>query len=909
MSLREGAELGPYEILSPLGAGGMGEVYKARDRRLDRTVAIKVLPEHVAADTDLRLRFEREARVISSLSHPHICTLFDIGQQDDVDFLVMEYLEGETLAERLGKGPLPADQVLRYATEIAGALHKAHRQGLVHRDLKPGNVMLTQAGTKLLDFGLAKRQAPTGEPGGFSAQTTQSECLTAEGTILGTLQYMAPEQLEGREADQRTDIFAFGALVHEMATGERAFKGPSRATLIGAILKDDPPAISSLQPLTPPALDHVIATCLEKEPDDRWQSAADLGHELAWISESSRGQDGFSVPSSASTARSSHTRKVAMAAILAVAAALVSAVTVWNLKPRAPQPLARFAIPLPFAEPLQISGANPDVTFSPDGRHIVYMTGVLDREGQISVRAVDSLETRVLRSGHALYGPFVSADNAWVAFREDYDLRKISILGGPPVTICGLGGNLRGASWGADDTIIFATREAGTGLFRVSAGGGEPKPLTTPDLTKGEIGHHWPEILPGGKAVLFAVVKGSGSENHQIAVLSLETGEQRLLVSGGSNPHYASNGYLVYGVQGTLRAVPFDLHELEVTGDPVPVLDSVGTKASGAANFGLSSSGSLVFVPGTAKASPRESTVVWVNRNGEELAPVVGHMLDDPRHPRLSPDARRLALAAGPYGARRIWVYDLEGHPGKTLTLEGSSLHPIWNPDGTHIAFASTKNGASSLFSIRADGSQIDPAPLLTSPTARVAGGISARVPADWSPDGGELIFSEQRPETGGDVFALPIDGDREPRVLLGSSSWERGARLSPDGRWLAFESNVTDRAEIWVMPYPGPGAPTRISARGGTEPVWSRDGRELFYLDGDTMMAVTVQREPELRFEEPEELFDKPYFHNPRPSYDVSPDGRFIMFKREPAGEHPETAGSMVVILNWFNELEKRGL
>ena len=899
MTLREGAELGPYEILSPLGAGGMGEVYKARDTRLDRTVAIKVLPAHVAGDPDLRQRFEREARVISSLSHPHICTLFDIGQQGGIDFLVMEYLEGKTMAQRLGEGPLPVDQVLRYATEIAGALDRAHRQGLVHRDLKPGNVMLTRAGAKLLDFGLAKLKAPTTGPAGLAEQTTQSAYLTAEGTILGTLQYMAPEQLEGGEADERTDIFAFGALVHEMATGKRAFEGQSQATLIGSILKDEPPAISSMQPLTPPALDHIVATCLEKEPDDRWQSAADLGRELAWISESNRRQDGSPVAGSASSATRSRTTSTAAAVILGVVAALMGAVTTWTLKPRDPQPIARFVIRPPATEPLQISGANPDVTVSPDGRHVVYISGVLDKEGQISVRAMDRLEAKVLRSGYDLYGPFVSADSAWVGFRENLELRKISILGGPPVTICSLGGLLRGASWGPDDTIIFATSQNGTGLFRVAAGGGEPEPLTTPDPAQAQIGHRWPKILPGGKAVLFAVVRGRGAENHQIAVLSLETGEQTILVSGGSNPHYAPTGHLVYGVEGTLRAVPFDLEALAVTGDPVPVLDSVATKASGAASFAFSSAGSLVYVPGTATVSPRASTVVWVSRNGTELAPVLGQALDDPRYPRLSPDGRRLALAAGPIDEERIWVYDLEGHPGKPLTLEGENVHPVWNPDGTRIAFASTRDGTSSLFSIPADGSKLDPEPLLTSPTDRV--------PTDWSPDGGELIFSEQRPETAGDVFALPIDGDREPRVVLGASSRERGARLSPDGRSLAFESNVTGRDEIWVAPYPGPGAPIRISPHGGTEPVWSRDGRELYYLDGDTMMAVAVQRDPELRFEAPEELFNEPYFHYDRPSYDVAPDRRFIMIQRDAAGEHPETASSMVVVLNWFNDLEER--
>ena len=507
MPLEAGTQLGPYEVLSPIGAGGMGEVYKATDTRLDRTVAIKVLREHVASDPDLKQRFEREAKTISSLNHPHICTLYDVGEHAGTDFLVMEYLEGETLAARLTKGPLPTAQVLRYATEIADALDKAHRQGITHRDLKPGNIMLTTAGAKLLDFGLAKlRQPGTAGADGFSVAATQSEPLTGRGTILGTLQYMAPEQVEGKNADHRTDIFAFGALLYEMATGQRAFSGDSQASLIGAILKDDPPPMSTAQPVTPTRLDEIVQTCLAKDPDDRWQSAGDIGRQVTGIIASGALAGGLPTSHRSNLRVALPWTLAALAMGAAVASVLVSNAT------RSPEPLVRrFAIPPPASETAAVSSGLSDITISPDGGRVVY-TASGDNPFELYVRPLDELvATRLEGPDGRVLGPFISPDNAWVGFyrNDDNTLNKVSILGGPPTLISELGTIMHGASWGADGTIFFGTISS-SGLWRVSSDGGQPDPVTTLDASGGHVNHAWPHILPGGRAVLFTILTEGG---------------------------------------------------------------------------------------------------------------------------------------------------------------------------------------------------------------------------------------------------------------------------------------------------------------------------------------------------------------------------------------------------------------
>ncbi len=575
MSVNPGTRFGPYEILSPAGAGGMGEVYKARDTRLERIVAIKVLPTHLADRSELRERFEREAKTIASLNHPHICTLFDIGRQDGTDYLVMEYLEGETLAHRLQKGPLPLEQTLQYAIEMSDALDKAHRKGITHRDLKPGNIMLTKTGTKLLDFGLAKLKQ---EAAPVDAQMTElptvSEPLTAHGAIVGTLQYMAPEQLEGKEVDARTDIFAFGAVVYEMATGKKAFEGKSQASLIAKILETDPLPMMSLQPVTPPALERTVKRCMAKEPDDRWQTARDLEVQLKWIAEGGS-QTGVAPLETAKGSRAARRRSQILAAGALLAGAAVAGFAVWILKP-SPTPaskvVTRFNIMPPPGQTFVNQGSEgvmgSTVAISPDGTNIAYLAAHSSSSVQLYLRPIDSLEARPIPDTGGGNAPFFSPDGKWLAFFTRGVLMKVPLNGGAAVTLGTTQGN-GGINWTSQGTILFGGSFAA--LQQIPESGGSPQPLL--QLDKGEAGNESPVLLPGGKEVLFVSNVGSGTGGAKISVRSLVSGERHdLIPGGGSMPRYVPSGYLVYVQGGNLMAAPFDLRRLAVTGPPVSMV-------------------------------------------------------------------------------------------------------------------------------------------------------------------------------------------------------------------------------------------------------------------------------------------------------------------------------------------------
>ena len=666
MPLEAGTQLGPYEILSPLGAGGMGEVYKARDTRLDRTVAIKVLLAHVADDPDLRQRFEREAKTISILNHPHICTLHDIGQQDGVDYLVMEYLEGETLAARLTKGPLPTDQVLRYATEIADALDKAHRKGITHRDLKPGNIMITKAGTKLLDFGLAKLRDPKTAGLSVSQRPTQSASLTGEGKILGTLQYMAPEQLEGKEADHRTDIFAFGAVLYEMATGRKAFEGDSQASLIGAILKDEPAPMSTLQPMTPPALDRLVKTCLAKDPEERWQSARDLQRELKWIADAGS-QVGVLTQAAAMPQRGGWRRTMPWVAVV-VLAATVGGMAVWNLKPSEPRPNSRLSHLQPNDESFTRT-AHPLVAVAPDGSAIVYVAN-----NQLFLRPLNALEARPIRgTDGSPTSPCFSPDGQSVGYWDagDEQLKKIDISGGTPVVLDSAT-NLRGASWEPDGTILYAK---GDGVWTVSAEGGQPE-LVIP-VEQGLA--HGPQMLPDGHTVLFTLLSaqtGVSWEGAEIVVHDLESGSREVLLTG-EDGRYVPTGHLVYAVDTTLFAVPFDAARRQVTGGPVPIVERVRWEVwvagnTATANYGFTRDGTLVYVHGPEErfaTVPRD--LVVVDREGV-ARPVTDERRDYWR-PTISPDGTGVAVEVFDGEARHIWIVNLEAGVSTQLTFEGEN--------------------------------------------------------------------------------------------------------------------------------------------------------------------------------------------------------------------------------------------
>jgi predicted Ser/Thr protein kinase len=648
--LSTGSKLGAYEVAAQIGAGGMGEVYRARDTRLNRDVAIKVLPAHLADKPELRERFEREARTIASLNHPHICTLYDIGHQDGTDFLVMEYLEGETLAARLQKGPLPLDQVLQYAIEIADALDKAHRKGVTHRDLKPGNIMLTKSGTKLLDFGLAKLRQDVTPTTPLSQLPTLNDAITAQGTILGTLQYMAPEQVEGKEADARTDIFAFGAVVYEMATGKKAFEGKTSASVMAKILETDPPPMSSLQPMTPPALDRVVKKCLAKELEKRWQDASDLCDELKWIAEG--GSQVTLAPTAAVKGVSALGRRGILLSLgVALLAVAVAGGVVWYLKPApSPRAVSRFTITLPPGQQLAGLENGPAVALFPDGTHLAYVARQGGRQ-QLYLRSMDSLEAVSVSGTEGASAPFFSPDGQWLGFFAGGKLRKVSVSGGATVTVVDAAFPL-GASWGSQGTIAFSPSNA-SALQQVSDAGGAAQPLTR--LGKGVANQRWPVFLPGGKAVLFAAGPAGGVFiNTLIAAQPVGAGEQRSLLQGGTQPGYASSGHLVYAQGGNLMAVPFDPQRLTVTGAAVPVVEGVlQSPIGGAAQYSISATGSLVYVPGGIQSQSAQSRLVWVSRNGVEqplAAPARAYL-----NPRLSHDGRRVAVAIAEQESQ-VWL-------------------------------------------------------------------------------------------------------------------------------------------------------------------------------------------------------------------------------------------------------------
>ena len=847
----------------------MGEVYKAHDTRLDRTVAIKVLPEELSDNAELRERFEREARAISSLNHPHICTLYDVGREDGVDFLVMEYLEGETLAERLQRGALRLDEALRYAIQIADALDNAHRHGVVHRDLKPGNIMLTEAGAILLDFGLARLRRGYGGQAPLSSISTRVKPLTEKGAILGTFQYMAPEQLEGLEADTRTDIFAFGAVVYEMLTGKRAFEGESQASLIAAILEREPTPLSSLQPMTPPALERTIRKALAKEPDRRWQDAGDVGSELQWISEGG----GLAVLREAS-----HSRQIMPLAIAAILGVLVSGLAIWSMmRPGAP-PVTRSTLLLPD-EVTVLQRASSPVALSPDGTRVVYATA---GEG-LYLRALDDLEARPISGTEGGHTPFFSPDGQWIGFFTNEALKKVAVSGGAPLTLSTISTDSRGATWGPDGTIVFGTQGP---LFEISAGGGTPRELTGIDEERHESAHRWPQFLPKGTGLVFTIRTRDG---WGIAALSRDTQEVYRLdqLGQGVASGFVSSGHLVYAQSDGLLAVPFDPKALTLEGDPISVVENVQTAGIGVPHVALSENGSLVYVPG----SPSQRRLVWAARDGAST--LVSDGWGSIRHPRLSPDGSRVVVDAVVSSGSDLWVYDLERDTRTRLTVDGS--YPEWYPDGTRITFRGGAGSRSDLFWQSSDGSG-EAEPLLERGSSVYTGA--------WSPDGATLVFEEFKSGVR-NLWLLPRDGDPSP--LLETPFFEGAPRFSPDGRWLAYQSDASGRNEIYVQPFPGPGQRELLSSDGGTEPMWSPDGRELFYRQRNQMMVVPIEIEPTFRAGKAQPLFDAgrfppgaDFFTN----YDVSPDGqRFLMIE----GEGDSGPARLQLVLNWAEELKRR--
>ena len=881
MSLTAGSRLGHYEILARIGSGGMGEVYEARDPRLKRTVAIKVLLDDLSNLPEARARFEREAQAIAGLNHPHIATLHDIGRHERTDFLVMELLEGETLAERLTRGPLPVGSALQYATEIAAGLDQAHRRAIVHRDLKPANIMLTKDGVKLLDFGLAKLRS-SAELEGAAIEVTQSRA-TSPGTILGTVQYMAPEQLEGKEADTRSDIFAFGAVLHEMITGKPAFAGTSRASVIGAILRDTPPPISTVQPIAPPALDRVIALCLEKNPDDRWQSARDLWRELKWIA-------GHDAPSDVRGTAVGTGRAIgwSAASALIVGVALIAGAIAWMLKPNAVvarPPLIRLTLTLPPGDIIG-NAQQPSIAISPRGDTIVYV-GQHDNSIQLFVRALASAESRLLAGTSGAAVPFFSPDGEWIAFFADGKLKKMRLTGTAPQEVCDAGDGFGGA-WGADDSIYFVPFNT-SGVWRVPATGGQASPVTKVDRANGEVSHRWPQILPGGKALLFTVWTGPGADERHLNLQMLATGERRVLIQGASSGLYVASGHLIYTREDALMAAPFDIATMQLSGQPVAleehVLDDEG------AHFSVSDTGTFTYRRASARRFDRR--LVWIDQKGvvDPLPSPIRPYTD----PMISPDGRYVAFTnIGP--VETIWIDDLSRHSQTSLTstTAGSSQAPLWTPDSTRIVYRGSRFGFRNLYWIAADGGGSE---------ERLT--VSENMQTPTSVAKNSVAFNEWAPGSGSDVWVFSLDV-RKSTSLLKTSMSEGTPRFSPDGHWLAYTSNESGLREVYVRPYPGPGGRLLISSGGGNEPVWSHTGRELFYRHGHQMMSVAIATTPVLTAASPRMLFEGNYLPSDTggAGYDVAQDGRFLMVEPiEP--ERPATA--IDVVINWFDDLRHR--
>jgi Tol biopolymer transport system component len=842
----------------------MGEVWKGRDTRLERDVAVKILPPGFASNEQFRARFDREAKTISSLSHPNICTLFDVGHEDEVHFLVMELIDGEALADRLEKGGLPLDQVLKYGAQIADALDRAHKQGIVHRDLKPGNVMLTRSGAKLLDFGLAhiSDAAPVK---GLTEMPTEARPLTTEGTVLGTFQYMAPEQLEGVEADPRTDIFALGALLYEMATGQRAFGGDTKASLIAAIVSSQPEPISSVTHVTPPALDHIVRKCLEKDPDDRWQSAHDVASELRWIGEAgSQAGVAHSV-----TVRRKAREKLAwgLAGVLAVACALLAFAHV----ARAPQPLRTFRSTIAAPEGTALVPFDEfGLALSPDGRRLAFVAADEDGKKRIWLRDLSSMVATPIAETDGAWYPFWSPDGQHLGFFADGELRTIDLRGGAPRRLADAPTG-RGGSWGRDDVILYAPSITSP-IHMVSADGGDSKAVTNYDSEK-HTTHRWPAFLPDGRHFLFLVrLRQAGRrEVGQLRLGSIDEEGDRVLIEDSTNAAYVEPGYLIYGRGANLYAVRFDADALEPSGDPVPIAPEKLSywEAKNFVPFAASDDGTLVYLPEFS----RTTQLVWYARDGRRL-----DSLGDASYyltPRISPDGKKVAYAAGETssGLNDVWIRDLEYDRAVRITDQSGVYQGMsWAPDSDRLVFVCQPKGVPDLCikSLR-DGS---PATVLyETPNWKEL--------SSWLPDGSALLVAEQMPETNEDILLVPIDEPSKATVALSTPFTEKAPAVSPDGRWMVYEANSTGRFEVYVRSVDGGSGQWRISTNGGLGGRWASGGREILYVSlGGKVMAVPTQLSPRFRPGTPTELFalpEPPELYSPLLE-DVTPDGKRLL-------------------------------
>jgi len=865
----------------------MGEVYRGRDTRLERTVAIKVLPAHLAANAEYRQRLEREARAIASLNHPHICQLHDIGSQDGIDFLVMEYLEGETLASRLGGGALAVEEVLRYGIQVADALDKAHGKGITHRDLKPGNVMLTKGGAKLLDFGLA-RMGVAGRGMADSAAPTVAAELTQMGTLLGTMQYMAPEQLQGKDADARSDIFALGVVLYEMASGRKAYPASDPATLIAAIMSSTPPPITTAPGKAPPALERAVRRCLVRDPDARWQSARDLMLELKAIAEGD-----VATAAAPLAAPQAAARRAWLPWVLWAGTALVCVVfaVLYYRRPAEEQRALRF-----FIYPEEKTPLGDTLAVSPDGKLLAF-TAVSDGRVRIWVRPLDSLSARPLAGTENALFPFWSPDSRFLGFFADGKLKKVDVNGGAPQTLCDAA-NGTGGAWNRDGVILFAPGR-GDALHRAPAAGGPSTPVTVFEQSRRENSHRWPHFLPDGRRFLY-LVRSAQLEHHGLCAGDLNSKTQKRILNTLNRVAYAPPsggglGHLLFIREASLTAQPFDPEKLELRGEPFPVAEKVMRGGLfGGATFSVSANGLLAYRSGEGGGGQ----LAWFDRQGKRLE-TIGQQAYAYVGFALAPDGKRVVVARGDAGNLDLWLVDLaRGNLPSRFTFDpATDWFPVWSPDGSRIAFATVREQAHAQAVYVKPSSGVGKEDLLHK-------GGSSIYPTDWSRDGRFLAYVETAGKTRQDVWVVPLAGDRKPIPFLQTEFSERSARFSPDAKWIAYVSDESSRTEVYVQAFqPGSGVVGKwqISSVGGSEPVWRRDGQELFYMAPDgSIMSVEIKAGAGFQAGVPRPLFQA------RPPdqgagvqrFDVTADGRrfLVLTYAEEAAASPIT-----VVTNWM--------
>jgi len=904
MALTPGTKLGAYEIVSPLGAGGMGEVYRARDTRLGRDVAVKILPREMSADATRKQRFEREAKTISGLNHPNICTLHDVGSQDGVDYLVMECVEGETLAKRLEKGPLPLEQVLKNGAQIADALDKAHRAGIVHRDLKPGNIMLTSSGAKLLDFGLAKPVEALSSGLTLTAAAAHQSPVTQEGMVVGTFQYMSPEQVEGKEVDGRSDVFSLGTLLYEMVTGKRAFEGKSQLSVASAILEKEPAPVSTVKPLTPPALDHAIRKCLEKIPDERWQSASDLAIELKWITESG---SHAGVPAPVVTRRKKR-EGLAWAVAAACAIALLGMVTAYvRLAGIRPPVLISSLLPPPGARLALIGPQSGPPQISPDGRTVVFVAVDAQGVSALWLRPLDSSSARLLPGTEGADTPFWSADGLSLGFFANGKLKTVEVSGGSVLTLCDAPTNA-GGSWNQQEIILFVAN-FGSGIYQIPAQGGSPKLVLDVDKSRLD-GYGWPTFLPDGNHFIYSAY---GREAHHGTYFASLDGRESKLVMRSTGNTGLSSGFLFYPRGTDLMAVAFDPATGSVTGKPKLAQQGVEYSVTGDESvFGVSDR--LLLYEASLTGATAESAFAWFDRSGKQLSVVgPGH---DSYDLRLSPDGQKVAYSKGAPNSD-IWIRELKRDAPMRLTFDPTvdKGAPVWSPDGDELLFDIAPGGKTPVGIYRKSSSGTGAEELLAQPKEAGAG----LWPTNWSRSGkfilcvqGEIINRNS-----GEIWVLPASGDRKPRVFVRAPGAAYDGQFSPDGHWVAYVSRESGREEVYMVPFDENqvmNTPTleqvaikkrwQVSANGGAYPRWRQDGKELFYVaPGDQFTGVGIEpKGSELSVGEAKSLFREAVASVSSP-YDVSGDGeRFLVNGFGERGTLPVT-----VVANWKELLKNK--